>query len=905
MNSKTEAEKLINSIKQEYNLEGYEQLRTILTECLKLLSEELYDTSTHFLQELLQNADDNSYDCPNPKLVFTYKLGSLRVDSNETGFTASNIKAICSIHQSTKLGRKGYIGEKGIGFKSVFKVADVVWVSSNKFSFKFDKGEPFGLIAPTWAEFPEQTQPHQTSFFLQLSQDSDADTLIHDLIYFDPSFILFLRQIKEVVLHIEQHGGSIDKVINRKDEKSGSFEIRTLTTSNSIQRYIFISYEVTDLPKERKRPDYTKSEIVLAFPIMEPSSEPQLGIQNVFSSLPISSYGLRFLLQGDFLLAANRLHINVSSAWNCALRDALPQSFVQAIKTLNNTEEMKYTWPYFVPDTDTAAFFQPSRITIIEALKREELLENFAGNDSKPESLFFVDPIKFCDENGVPFTHQNSSHYLSSKYPEWTINSLISLGVQKLTDEEFVKHLESMLRIDAQNFQNQSIRWHSQLSRALIGVCGNSALREQLSKLALIPLSNGKWSSAEAGPLIFSVDIDLDLAASLSTFFDFVDKSALVDTARIELVRRLGAKEMDKREICRYIVDAHASENVRPEEWTREQLVLHAAFLVEQRWETPDPIDLWFATSDDKRCKGSKLYIYDNPKNDPSTRRVFEKLQKRFPMLHEDYLDQLKGFRASQISRVSTSAVSKMPTHDIDKGESSFPEKCGSSKNLTLGDYQSQDDMSDTFRNRKIIYLRDTLHLSTIPRLVVSHQTDLKVEFDMSEDFKFILSECSISDVFQILNDNWGYYSKWLGSESLYDRSRIRRKDATKRPRCDAYDYEVLYEKSRKKLIKDIGDTEVKLESGRSALGKTFLPNLDSKVDLDVDLPILKLHNANSKAMQERIARFGITVEASIHYYMASLESIHKTHATAPPRGALSHIYKNIESLYDDNEEYI
>lgn len=615
-------------------------------------------------------------------------------------------------------------------------------------------------------------------------------------------------------------------------------------------------------------------------------------------------------MQGDFLLAANRLHINVSSAWNCALRDALPQSFVQAIKTLNNTEETKYTWPYFVPDTDIAAFFQPSRIAIIEALKREELLENFAGNDSKPESLFFIDPIKFCDENGVPFTHQNSSHYLSLKYPEWTVNSLISLGVRKLTDEEFVKHLESMLQNDAQNFQNQSIRWHSQLSRALIGVCGNSALREQLSKLALIPLSNGEWSSAEVGPLISSVDIDLDIAASLSTFFDFVDKSALADTDRIELVRRLGAKEVDKREICRYIVDAHASENVRPEDWTREQLVLHAAFLVEQRWETPD-IDLWFATSDDKRCKGSKLYIYDNPKNDPSTRRVFENLQKRFPMLHEDYLNQLKGFRASQISRVSTSAVSKMPTHDIDKGQSTIPEECGSSKNLTLSDYQSQDDMSDTFQNRKIIYLRDTLHLSTIPRLVVSHQTDPKAEFDMSEEFKFILSECSISDVFQILNDNWGYYSKWLGSESLYDQSnsddkgssRIWITHAAKRTRSDAYDYEVLYEKSRKKLIKDIGDTEIKLESGRSALGKTFLPNLDTIVDRDVDLPILKLHNANSKAMQERITRFGITVEANAHYYMASLESIHKTHATAPPMDALSHIYNKLQSLYDDNND--
>lgn len=602
-------------------------------------------------------------------------------------------------------------------------------------------------------------------------------------------------------------------------------------------------------------------------------------------------------MQGDFLLTANRLQIDVSSAWNCALRDALPQSFVQAIKTLIRIEETKYIWPYFVPDTDVAAFFQSSRNTIIEALKQTKLLDSFAGNCSKPQSLFFVDPIKFCDDDHVPFTHtaQNSSQYLSLKYPEWMIDFLLPLGVQKMTDKKFVEDLGSMLQTDAHSFQKRSQKWHSQLSQVLIRVCGNPTLRKQLSKLALIPLSNGKWTSAKVDPLIFSGESAI--TASLSPFINIVDESALADADRIELMRRLGAKEVDKREICRYIVDAHTSKNVRPEKWTHEQLVLHTKFLVEQRWETPDPIDLWFVTSDNKRCKGSKLYIYDNPKDDPAIRHVFEKLQQRFPMLHEDYLNRLKddnplssGFRTSQKSRVSTSALSKMPIHEIDKDDSSFPERSQSSNNLAFDDSQSPNDMSDTFRIRQIIYLRDTLHLSTVPRLVMSHQTDPTTEFDMSEEFKFILNECSISDVFQILNDNWSYYSKWLGSESLNGLS-------------NADNCKVLHNKSWKKLIEDIGATEIKLGSGRSALGKTFLPNLDTIVDRDVGLPILELHNANSKAMQERITRFGITVEANAHYYIASLEFIHETHATAPPMATLSHIYNKIQGFYDDNED--
>ena len=133
------------------------------------LSGPLYEKSTHFLLELIQNADDNTYTCANPTLSFSYRPGSLRIDCNEVGFTA---EAICAISQSTKSGKTSYgeyIGVKGIGFKSVFKAADVVWISSREFTFKFDKTKFLGMVTPIWADFPEPTRPGCTSIYLQLS----------------------------------------------------------------------------------------------------------------------------------------------------------------------------------------------------------------------------------------------------------------------------------------------------------------------------------------------------------------------------------------------------------------------------------------------------------------------------------------------------------------------------------------------------------------------------------------------------------------------------------------------------------------------------------------------------------------------------------------------------------------
>ncbi|KAK6007549.1 hypothetical protein QM012_004363 [Aureobasidium pullulans] len=106
---------------------GYEAM-------LKLLSAQLYSEPSHFLFELIQNADDNTYaDGDQPQATLAYRAdGLLLFGCNEQGFSKAYVSAICDMNQSTKIllkeGKKSCIGEKGIVFKSVFKVADKVWI---------------------------------------------------------------------------------------------------------------------------------------------------------------------------------------------------------------------------------------------------------------------------------------------------------------------------------------------------------------------------------------------------------------------------------------------------------------------------------------------------------------------------------------------------------------------------------------------------------------------------------------------------------------------------------------------------------------------------------------------------------------------------------------------------------
>lgn len=278
------------------------------------------EKSTHFLLELLQNADDNTYThCSTPTINFPYKSGSLRVECNEDGFTADNVEAICDIHKSTKAGSAGYTGEKGIGFKSVFKVADAVWISSLQYTFKLDKREQLGMISPVWVEYPVPTSPEYTSFFLQLSDDYDEEELVQAIMNFDAAIMIFLRRLRVINFQITKADGTewTRKVYRTEYYDENSQHVVVLHSGDTDLRYISTTLEVKDLPQDSQRPGTSCSQLQLAFPVTDFPKEPNYGSENVYAFLPVRNYGFKvttylnlFLLHfsSSLVLVARRLH---------------------------------------------------------------------------------------------------------------------------------------------------------------------------------------------------------------------------------------------------------------------------------------------------------------------------------------------------------------------------------------------------------------------------------------------------------------------------------------------------------------------------------------------------------------------------------------------------------------------
>jgi hypothetical protein len=374
------------------------------------LAQQLYSQPTHFLLEFIQNADDNSY-VPDvvPSLSISCRPGYCKIDCNEIGFQPSNVEAICNVGQSTKINRAGFIGEKGIGFKSVFKIAKSVWVCSNFYSFKFDRDAQLGMVAPAWADFPNHVfgtpsfadltayplRPDAgTQFMLQLDDEKQAyaEKSLHRQLYrlhLDSVLLLFLRSLRKVQVSIDDLSGRPQgkflNTITRQDyhEYGGEMiRIRNIWTTNRTRRageeqsdeYFVVRHLANNMPEDKTRQGIDSSEVVLAFPFQR--GQPTFHRQKAYAFLPIRESGFRFLLQADFVLIANREDIEaplarvedndanteastaeppewlIVNAWNWRLLEALADCFVNAVIRFNNpdTQALRYTWLGFLHD---------------------------------------------------------------------------------------------------------------------------------------------------------------------------------------------------------------------------------------------------------------------------------------------------------------------------------------------------------------------------------------------------------------------------------------------------------------------------------------------------------------------------------------------------------------------------
>lgn len=309
------------------------------------------------------NAEDNDYPVDvAPTLDFviirkditaTGANSTLLVFNNERGFSAANIESICRIGKSTKKGNRhlGYIGEKGIGFKSVFLVSSQPHIFSNGHQIKFNE-EPsadceIGYIVPEWVDEKPSIGDIQavygyskslpmTTIILPLKNDKIL-AVKKELSNTHPEILLFLSKIRQLSVREINDDPKASKLSQisissevdyktRKEINAESYTLHLAMQENGDGQEEECTYymwkqkfAVKPECRVKKRVEVDQWVINLAFPHGQRLSR---GVRSpgVYAYLPTEMVtNFPFIIQADFLLASSRESILFDSQWNLGI----------------------------------------------------------------------------------------------------------------------------------------------------------------------------------------------------------------------------------------------------------------------------------------------------------------------------------------------------------------------------------------------------------------------------------------------------------------------------------------------------------------------------------------------------------------------------------------------------------
>lgn len=519
--------------------------RKRLERALKRLSDELYSENTHFVLELLQNADDNTYDLdvvPRSEFTLTHN-GEIVFYNNEVGFSQANIRAICDVGASTKENDSSSrsIGKKGIGFKSVFKVSDTPEVHSNGFHIRFrardtEYGGGMGYILPHWITVEEGASSSSrwarpgTTFVLPLNSGSTerAAAISESLLAVEPSILLFLHRIRALrirdevrnvsthFLKMETPSSTCDHQIvelfarSMDSERVPSASDALSDSQNGISRQRwFVAKDQLSVAQafiEAGRPHETELAVAIPFDpsTQGTSAEPvRPALQQVFAYLPLRSYGFRFIIQGDFEVPSSREAIINGSEWNQWLISKLPSLVVKAVEAFAKeaTEAgvdakvwVTHLMSLLPLDTEVQAPFRSAVADTMRALRYARWLPCLSSDASKVTLFRPVDVLDCSDvwgqtdeEDGIdPVVKSNalSEELLESIFNKRQLDPQVAASMSaslRLQLRIEQLHASHVMRLLGLSPSKNDPRW----TAAIVALFARVAKRERHSKLLL------------------------------------------------------------------------------------------------------------------------------------------------------------------------------------------------------------------------------------------------------------------------------------------------------------------------------------------------------------------------------------------------------------------------------------
>ncbi len=505
----------------DYNRIREENIGRYGTETAHLaLLGDLYSERTHFIFELLQNAEDAK------ATQVQFRLGENNLELCHDGrvFTPDDVRGISSICQSTNQGDPERIGRFGIGFKSVYAYTRRPEVHSGDEHFAIEH-----YVRPEEA-VPRNATDHSTTLIvLPFNAASISASEAHREIKaafarFDPINLLFLRHIQKVDLFVDGQGVT---ALVRKPVAQLSPSVRMVATSSSAagfseQRWLLFDRAVSVFTPAGKQ---IELRVEVAFSLTAGSSAQELKVvprdrANLAVFFPTSRpTGTGFILQAPFIPTPDRSNVRENEPLNIRLANELAALVVASLRWLRDNGALSKATLAILPlkraDFSEDNLFRPLFDRVLRALKEERLLLGHSATSGPPA---FVSGCQAKAASSSELRELISSNQLQELAGGGTDWGWLADGISVRGDSDLACYLRKevgVCEVTASDFvswlESQKADWWKTLDQGwLVRVYrylqSQSAEHRRLRKLPLIRLESGEHVSPETQAVFFPAD---------------------------------------------------------------------------------------------------------------------------------------------------------------------------------------------------------------------------------------------------------------------------------------------------------------------------------------------------------------------------------------------------------------
>lgn len=512
-----------------------------------MLLADRYDDRTHFIFELLQNAEDALARRPashaSRAVRFDLSGSQLRVSHWGKPFDEADVRGVCGIGETTK--DLTAIGRFGIGFKSVYAFTSRPEVHSGTEAFAIEN-----FVWPV-ATAPIDRRADETVIVLPLNSgdESAQEEILVGLRQLGAGTLLFLRQIEEIEWKVAD--GPSGLYLRSQPEAIGDNARR-----------------ITVIGQEEGKPDTEETWIVfareakadngevvgfteIAFAVGDSSESGKWSVVPASDSPLVVFFptvvqtNLGFLVQGPYRTTPSRDNVPRNDPWNQHLVRDTAALLVEALRWLRDQGFLDTSTLRCLPLNSSrfseGSMFAPIFEATRKAFQSEPLLPRFGGGyvAAARAKLARTQELRQLLGNDQLAAIQGQSDELAwltgditqDRTPDVRQYVVHELGVSEITPETLLPKLKKSF------LETQSDEWIVRLYEFLNG---QSALRRRLDDLPLVRLSDGTQTTARENgqPSAF-------LPGSVETDFPTVSATVCATPSAREFLESLGLTEPD------------------------------------------------------------------------------------------------------------------------------------------------------------------------------------------------------------------------------------------------------------------------------------------------------------------------------------------------------------------------